>query len=365
MTDRRTFLKMAAAGGTWLALGPTPHPRHPAPLKILVLGGTGFIGPYQVRYALDRGHTVTLFNRGRTNPGLFPEVEKLVGDRAGDLSALEGRSWDAVIDNSATDPTWVERSARLLAESAGTYLFVSTRSVYYDTSRVPMTVDAPLFSRENTPVEPGARLPYGLSKALAEAEARKYFPGRALIVRPSLIVGPGDLTDRFTYWPVRIERGGEILAPGDGTDPVQIIDARDCSEWMIRLLEQRVTGTFNALGPRTPRSFAELLHGIKAVTTSEATFTWVDTDFLQEHDVQGYREMPVWMPARGGREGFGRFDISREVELGLTFRPLAVTARDTLDYYHAQPADRQERLRAGITAEREAEVLKLWHARRG
>jgi 2'-hydroxyisoflavone reductase len=365
VTDRRTFLRIAAAGGAFLTLGTVPHPRRPAALRILILGGTGFIGPYQVRYALDRGHTVTLFNRGRTNPQLFPDVEKLVGDRAGDLSALEGRTWDAVIDNSATDPTWVERSAALLADAVQTYVFVSTRSVYYDTSRVPMTVEAAVFSYENTKVEPGARLPYGLSKALAEQAARKRFPGRALVVRPSLIVGPGDLTDRFTYWPVRIERGGEILAPGDGTDPVQIIDARDLSEWMIRLVEDRVTGVYNALGPRTPRSFAELLHGIKAVTTADATFTWVDTDFLLAQEVRPYQEMPVWMPARDGREGFGRFDISREVALGLTFRPLAVTARDTLEYYHTQPGDRQERLRAGITAEREVEVLKLWRARHG
>jgi 2'-hydroxyisoflavone reductase len=192
MPDRRTFLKAAAASGTLLAFGTVPLRPRPAPLKILILGGTGFIGPYQVRYALDRGHTVTLFNRGRTNPGLFPEVEKLVGDRTGDLTALDGRTWDAVIDNSATDPAWVERSARLLADTVQTYLFVSTRSVYFDTSRVPMTVDAPVFTRENTPVEAGARLPYGLSKALAEREAHRYFPGRALVVRPSLIVGPGD-----------------------------------------------------------------------------------------------------------------------------------------------------------------------------
>jgi 2'-hydroxyisoflavone reductase len=334
-------------------------------LRLLVLGGTGFIGPYQVRYALDRGHTVTLFNRGRTNPQLFPGVEKLVGDRASDLSALEGRRWDAVIDNSATDPTWVARSAGLLRDTVGTYLFVSTRSVYYDTSRVPMTVDAPVFSYENTNVAAGQRLPYGLSKALAEEETRKAFGDRALIVRPSLIVGPGDLTDRFTYWPVRIERGGEVLAPGDGTDAVQIIDARDLSEWMIRLVEQRASGTYNGLGPQTPHSFAELLYGIKAVTIADARFTWVDTDFLLGQDVRPYREMPVWMPARDGREGFGRFDISREVALGLTFRALAETARDTLDYYHAQPADRQARLRAGITPEREAAVLRSWHARAG
>ena len=377
--SRRDFLRAAAAASGAVGLGlplrvasaalrSSPDASRSlgassAKLRILVLGGTGFIGPYQVQYALDRGHTVTLFNRGQTNPGLFPNVEKLIGDRNGKLDALVGRTWDVVIDNSATDPSWVEMSARLLQKSVKQYVFVSTRSVYYDTSRIPMTIDAPVFTRENTRVDSGKALPYGLAKAESEKTAQKYFPDRTLVVRPSLIVGPGDLTDRFTYWPVRIERGGEILAPGDGSDPVQIIDARDLSEWMIRLCEQGTTGTYNALGPRNGRSFAELLHGIKAVTTSDATFTWVDTDFLTQHDVRGYREMPVWMPARNGREGFARFDISRELALGLTFRPLAVTAHDTLVYYREQPADRQEKLRAGIAPEREAEVHAAWKAR--
>jgi len=369
-TDRREFLRVATAAGGAFALG-VARPdllagatrASGAPLRILILGGTGFIGPHQVRYALDRGHTVTLFNRGRTNPQLFPDVEKLVGDRDSDLSALEGRRWDVVIDNSASDPTRVERSATLLRDAVGLYLFVSTRSVYYDTSRVPMTVDAEVFSYENTKVEPGARLPYGLAKALSEQKVREIFADRALIVRPSLIVGPGDLTDRFTYWPVRIERGGEILAPGDGTDFVQIIDARDLSEWMIRLCEQRTTGVYNALGPQTPWSFAGFLDGIREAVPSDGAFTWVDTDFLLGHDVLPYREMPVWMPARDGHEGFGRFDITREVALGLTFRPLAVTARDTLAYYHAQPEERQRELRAGITPEREAAVLQRWRER--
>jgi len=359
---------MAAATGA-LTLAPRGLVSALAPrrsgLRILVLGGTGFIGPYQVQYALDRGHTVTIFNRGKTNPGLFPGVEKLIGDRNSDLSALEGRRWDVVIDNAQSNPDWVERSAKLLAGQVDLYVFVSTRSVYKDTSRVPMTVDAEVFTPENTPIKPGERLPYGLAKVMSERAAERYLPGRTLVVRPSLIVGPGDLTDRFTYWPVRLERGGEVLAPGDGTDFVQIIDVRDLCEWTVKLAERKVAGIYNALGPQQPYTFASFLDQIRTAVGSTATLTWVDTDFLLSHDVRGYREMPVWMPARDGREGFGRFDISREVALGLTFRPLAVTTRDTLEYYHAQPPERQEKLRAGISPEREAEVLAAWHAAKG
>jgi 2'-hydroxyisoflavone reductase len=375
-TSRRDFVRSAALGAGALSLGTLPsltpgnavglhlpkqQPR--AKLRILVLGGTSFIGPYQVQYALDRGHTITLFNRGRTNPQLFPSVEKLIGDRNGDLKSLEGRQWDVVIDNSATDPKWVELTASLLAKSVKKYVFTSTRSVYSDTGIVPMTSAAPVYTRENTTVREGQNLPYGLAKAESEKITRKYFPTGALIVRPSLIVGPGDLTDRFTYWPVRIERGGEVLAPGDGSDRVQVIDVRDLCEWMVRLCENDVAGTYNGLGPKNGYSFAEFLHGIKAVTASDAVLTWVDTDFLTQHDVRGYREMPVWQPSRGRTAGFGRFDISPELALGLTFRPLAVTAKDTLDYYHAQAPDRQATLRAGITAERERQVLDAWKAR--
>jgi 2'-hydroxyisoflavone reductase len=387
MTTRREFLRTTAIAGGAIGLGIStescahpaqipqservefttpPREKAPSPKRILILGGTGFIGPYQVQYALDRGHTVTLFNRGKTNPKLFPTVEKLIGDRNGDLKSLEGRRWDAVIDNSVqTDPHWVTLSASLLKDSVKQYVFVSTRSVYSDLSRVPMTWEAPVFTEETANWDRSKPMPYGLVKALGEKEAQKYFPGRTTIVRPGLIIGPGDLTDRFTYWPVRIERGGEVLAPGDGTDPVQIIDARDLSEWMIRLVEQDAPGVFNAVGPKNPRSFAEFLHGIKAATTSEATFTWVDTDFLIKRDVRPYREMPVWQPARGKNLGFARFDISPELALGITFRPLAVTTRDTLDYFHKQPLERQEVLKAGLAAQREIEVLAEWHRQQG
>ena len=377
-TDRRDFLRLTALAGGALATGLVPGSAalaqaaassratraRGAPLNILVLGGTSFIGPHMVRYALERGHRVTLFNRGRTNPGLFPEAQRLIGDRTGDVSALAGKKFDFVIDNSAIQPDWVERTGKVLQGNVGHYLFISTRSVYADVSRVPMTIDAPVHNRQTQPPTEGRPLPYGLAKAESEAMARKYYADRFTIVRPGLIIGPGDDTDRFTYWPVRIERGGEVLSPGDGSDPVQIIDARDLGEWVVRLGENRTLGIFNGVGPKVPRRFDEFLHGIKAVTTSDATFTWVPVEFLAAQRVRPYAEMPVWRPARDGWEGFARFDLTREIASGLTFRPLAVTAKDTLDYYHTRSREEQERLRAGITPEREAEVLRLWREAR-
>ena len=391
-TNRRDFLKTTVTAGGALAAGISPvaiagcsvegapgsgdgpeggatQGQAARQLRILILGGTSFIGPHQVEYALSRGHEITLFNRGRTNAHLFPEVEKLVGDREDDLSALEGRSWDVVVDNSATNaPPWVERSANLLKDTCERYVFVSTRSVYADTSRIPMNIDAPVWTYERAGVEPGAeRQPYGLGKALSEQIARDVFgEDRTLVFRPGLIIGPGDTTDRFTYWPVRIHRGGEVLAPGDGTDPVQIIDVRDFGEWLVQMAEAGESGTYNVVGPRTPRPMAELLYGIRAVTTAETTFTWVDTDFAINAGLRPYVQLPVWRPARDGFEGFARFDLTPEVEKGLTFRSLADTTAATLEYHFSRTPERQAELRAGMSAEREAEVLAMWHAyRRG
>ena len=374
-TDRRDFLRLTAAATGGLGLGVSPEslvaasfrkPESPArrAIRILILGGTGFIGPHQVRYALDRGHTVTLFNRGRTNTHLFPGVERLVGDRNGQLDALAGRSWDVVIDNSRSNPEWVRLAADFLKDSVGLYFYVSSRSAYSDTSIVPMTADAPTYTYESAGVSRDSEsLPYGLAKALSERTAQRIFVGRTNIVRPGLIIGPGDDTDRFTYWPVRINRGGEVLAPGDPTDPVQIIDVRDFTEWMIRMAEDGTAGVFNGVGPRTPRPMAELLYGIRGITTAETTFTWVNLEFLTQMGIRPYSHMPGWRPPTPGAEGFARFDLTPEVEAGLTFRPLAVTARETLDFHFSRSSERQADLRSGISAEREAEVLAAWHAR--
>jgi 2'-hydroxyisoflavone reductase len=379
MPSRRDFLLTSVAAG--LAVGTTsraragqllPPPlaqvRPPRRIKLLILGGTGFIGPWQVRYAVERGHEVTIFNRGRSAPGIFKGVEELTGDRAAhQLEALKGRRWDAVIDNSASRadaPDWVRDSATLLKDAADQYLFISTRSVFADLSQVPGTVNAPLLTLENTPNwKRGTPYPYGLSKALAEAEATTAFRARTTIIRPGLIVGPGDDTDRFTYWPVRIERGGEILAPGDpDADRVQVIDVRDLCEWAVRLCENQTYGTFMAVGPQHGRSMAEFLYGIAAVTTAPLTWTWVPQDFLEQHKIRPYAEMPVWRPPTPGFEGFARFDLTREVAAGLTFRTLADTTTATLAFHHGRPAAEQ-RLKAGATAEQEAAVLKAWHVR--
>ena len=381
MNTRRTFLASSAVGAGSILFGgramsrtqeepaaPALAQKPPGKLKLLILGGTGFIGPWQVKYALERGHDVTIFNRGRTAPGMFEGVEELIGDRAeGKLDALEGREWDAVIDNSASRsdaPDWVRDSAGLLKERAGQYLFVSTRSVYRDLSTVPATVDLPLLTKETTRGwEEGKRYPYGLAKALAEGEAKAAFGDRTTIVRPGLIVGPGDRTDRFTYWPVRIERGGEVLAPGDPhEDRVQVIDVRDLCEWIVRLCEQKTFGTYMGIGPENGRSIAEVLYGIAAVVNTPLSWTWVPAEFLAEHGLRPYRELPVWRPSAAGYEGFARFDLSREVAAGLTFRTLAETAQDTLEFHHARPLERQK-LRSGVRAEKEREVLAAWHGR--
>jgi len=369
-TSRREFLQYAAAGA---ALGLGVRARRDASrigqdsraLRLLVLGGTGFLGPQFVDYAISRGHTLTLFNRGRTNTHLFPDVEKLIGDRNGDLDSLRGRTWDAVVDNSASNPKWVRDSAQLLKDAVGTYLFTSTRSVYSDFSTVGMDETGPVFQVDRAVIAEGRQLPYGEAKALCEVEANAALPGRTLIVRPGLIVGPGDNTDRFTYWPARIDMGGDVLAPGDPDNPVMFIDVRDLAEWYVHLLEHGALGVLNALGPEAPLSYAALLYGIRAVTASPVSFSWVDTDFLLERQVRPYTDMPLWMPARGDRAGFNRFDLTRSLQMGIRYRPLAVTAKDTLDFHRSRPAERQRDLRAGLQPEREQELLAEWHRVQG
>jgi 2'-hydroxyisoflavone reductase len=361
--DRRTFVSLASASvaATWplRAHGTTAAPRSRA-LRVLILGGTGFIGPHEVRHARDRGHTLTLFNRGQSNPEMFPGIEQLRGDRNGDLRSLEGRTWDVVIDNSGFEPHQVRDSAALLKDNVQRYLFVSTQSVYTDRSIVNQDESGAVGMAD---VPESEWRGSGPLKALCEKELMKAMPGRAIVVRPAVIVGPGDESDRFTYWVDRIDRGGEVLAPGDPSDPTQCIDVRDLTEWIVRIIESGAPGTYNATGPAAPLGIAELLYGIRAVTTSRVSFTWANAEFLQEQGVRPFSNMPLWQPPVGRTAGFMRMDASRAQAQGLTYRPLAVTAKETLDWWKTLPADRRADLNAGITPEREAEVLRAWKAR--
>ncbi len=373
MQNRRQFLTTGLALGAAAACqrtslssaGESPAAK---PQRLLILGGTGFLGPHDVQRALARGHEVTVFNRGRSGAGMFgKDVEELVGDRGTDLSALRGRKWDVVIDESASRsdaPQWVEAAASLLADHVGQYVFVSTRSVYLDYARVPMTADAPVLTRENRPIAAGRPLSYGHAKAYAEKAAHAAMPGRVTVVRPGLIVGPGDDTDRFTWWPVRVRRGGEMLAPGNGSDHVQVIDVRDLAAFLVRLAEDRKFGVFNAVGPHLGQPFRAFLEGVREGVGGDATFTWVDADFLITNGARPYgRELPAFQLMRDQTVGFAQFDLTPELAAGLTLRPTAQTARDTLSWFESLPAQRQAALKTGFTPEREQALLAAWRAR--
>jgi 2'-hydroxyisoflavone reductase len=340
------------------------------PLRILILGGTGFTGPFQVKYALSRGHKVTVFNRGKTHPGELPKgVEQLTGDRNGQLEALKGKQWDVCIDNPTTLPAWVRDAAQILKGNVERYIFISTISVYADTSTGP-DENTPLAKYEGADpfketleaMKASGYKTYGPLKALSEQETEKWFPGKSLIIRPGLIVGPRDETDRFTYWPVRIDRGGEVLAPGNPGDPVQFIDARDLAEWTVRMAENRETGIYNATGPAKELGIGGMLDGIKTALNSNATLAWADAEFLKQQKVEAWSDMPVWA---GDELGMSRTNISRALAKGLTFRSLGDTARETLAWFKAQKPERQAKMRAGLTPEREAEVLVALHKQGG
>lgn len=372
MATRRDVLKFGtlAAAGTLLPTLASAQsalanvPRADKPLRILVLGGTGFTGPFQIAYALARGHHVTTFNRGLRPAIEWPgPVDQRTGDRnTGDLSALAEGEWDVCIDNPTSLPFWVRDAGQALKGRIGHYLFISTISVYADGSNAGISEDAALAeyrgadamaeTMESLRADMGNL--YGPLKALSEAEAHKQFGEKVTIVRPGYIVGPRDETDRFTYWPRRIAQGGEVLVPGDGRDPVQVIDGRDLGEWMIRLAENGTLGTFNACGPDYPLSMDAMVHGCHAVTGGPATFTHVPAAFLQQHEAS----LPIWVPREGTPfSGYGAVSNARAIEAGLTFRPLATTVADLLAWYRDLPAERQAEVRAGITREREAELL--------
>ena len=340
--------------------GPSPAPDpSPRPLNILILGGTGFIGPHQVRYAMYRGHQVSIFNRGRTAPDLFPGVETLIGDRDGQIDALRGRTWDAVIDNSGYVPRHVRDTAELLQDSVGRYLFTSTGSVYsFDQDEI--TEDGELLPIEDPESEDVDRY-YGPLKILCENAVTDTFRERGTVFRLHVVAGPGDTTDRFTYWPVRIDHGGEIIAPGSPDTPVQYIDVRDLAEFMILALERDIGGTFNTAGPALdPTSMDEFLYGVRAITSTQLGFTWVDEQFLIDREAR----FQLWYPPDNGPlRGISRVRSHKAVAAGLKFRPLAVTALDTLDWFNTQPEERRNQLQLNL--DRDRQILEEWKARQG
>ena len=328
-------------------------------MDLLILGGTVFLGRALVEAALQRGHRVTLFNRGQSNPGLFPDVEQIHGDRKFDLTPLDGRLWDAAIDPSGYVPRVVRMSAEKLAGAVGHYTFISSLSVYAGFSQLGIDESAPVGKLEDETVEEVNGETYGPLKALCEQEAERAMPGRALILRPGLIVGPHDPTDRFTYWPHRVARGGEVLAPGRPDKVVQFIDVRDLAEWTIRMVEANQTGIFNANGPDYMLTMEGTLETCKEVSVSDAIFTWVSDEFLLARKVEPWIGLPLWIPDTDpDSAGFYAFDCSKAMAAGLTFRPLADTVAATLAWEAPRPEDHA--WRAGIPREREAELLEEW-----
>jgi 2'-hydroxyisoflavone reductase len=325
-------------------------------LRLLVLGGTKFLGRAIVDAALARAHEVTLFNRGQTNPELFPDVEKLRGERDGDLSALEGRAWDAVIDPSGYVPRVVRASAEFLAGAAEHYTFVSSISVYDSYRQVNFDETAPLEELAD-PTTENVDEAYGGLKALCERVVEDVFPGAALVVRAGLIVGPHDPTGRFTYWPHRLARGGEVLAPQPPERQVQFVDVRDLADWIVRMAEVRTAGAFNAVGPVPTMTMGGLLEACRSVTGGESEIVWVDEAFLLEHEVGSWMELPLWLPeAEPDYARMMEADVSKATAVGLTFRPVADTIRATLDQAELTDA-------AGLAPEREAELLAAWRSR--
>jgi 2'-hydroxyisoflavone reductase len=336
-------------------------------VKLLVLGGTKFLGRAVVEEALARGHDVTLFNRGETNPELFPEAERLRGDRDGDLRALERRSWDAAVDPSGYVPRVVRASAELLREAVGHYVFVSSVSAYADPLAPGFDESAPL--KEPELESEDVREHYGALKVACEQVVEEVFPARSAVVRAGLIVGPHDPTDRFTYWPVRVARGGEVLAPGRRGRQWQFIDVRDLGQWILRLAASGTAGAFTATGPVPETTAAEVLETCRAVAGSDARFTWVDEEFLLEREVGEWMELPLWLAEGSEFAHMLDADVSRAVAAGLATRPVAETVRDTLEWAQARDgrgtgtAAMGNTGGVGLDAEREQELLAAWHAR--
>jgi 2'-hydroxyisoflavone reductase len=336
--------------------------------KLLILGGTRFLGRHLAMGAIARNQDVTLFNRGN-HPAPSSDVQMILGDRNADLAKLRGQHWDTVIDTCGFLPRQIREAGEVL--SVNRYVFVSTTNAYADISEPGVDESAPLaaLSDEDRKAandfalidSPDFGKLYGALKAACEVTAEEVFPNRVLRIRPGLIVGPNDYTDRFTYWVARAARGGEVLAPDRPDRFLQFIDVRDLAEWMLTMVEQSATGTYNALGPIATWTMSDLLDQSRTASGSDASFTWADEDFLLEEGVAPWSDMPLWLPDAPRLKGFMFVNSDKAVQAGLTYRSLAETVADTLAWYRADRPN--EKLLAGIDREREQELLRKWHQR--
>jgi 2'-hydroxyisoflavone reductase len=373
MKNRREFLKTAAIASGAVVTAKLPAVAAelvapPAPLRILILGGTGYIGPHLVKHAVSRGHHVTIFTRGRRDPELPDSIERLTGDRNGQLQALEGKTWDAVIDDSATNPEWVRQSTELLKGKAGRYLFTSSTGVFYPYLKRGLDETAPVLT---TLTDPGdASMKFGTDKAKCEAQVMSVFGDRGVVVRPSYIVGPGDTSNRFPYWPQRLAKGGEVLAPGKADDPVQMVDVRDLAEFMVKLVEDGKGGIYNVAGPRSQMFVRDFYKQAAAALNARVTFVYVDDyDFL---DSQKISDVVPFIMLRGNDYGHTSAKNAKAIAAGLTFRPLATTVRDTFTWWSTVvPEERRKNANLAtapghfaIVPEQEAAALAAWKSRK-
>ena len=325
-------------------------------MRILIIGGTRFVGRHLVMAAITRGHELTLFNRGKSDSEIFPLIETIYGDREFDLERLGQRRWDVVIDTCGYLPRIVGLSAQALKERVGQYVFISSVSAYADFNEVGIDENYPLGTLEDKSVEEITGETYGPLKVLCEQAVQDAFGDNALIIRPGLIVGPYDPTDRFTYWPLRVARGGKVLAPISPDEPLQFIHARDLADFILKLVEEKVNGVFNAVGPAEPCSIGELLETCKEVSGSDAAFVWVPQNFIDEHEIAPWTEFTVWVPD-SDEGGISRVSNERAKAAGLTFRSTAQIVKETLSWAQTRPKDYE--MRAGLDAEKEGKLLML------
>lgn len=330
-------------------------------MDILIIGGTRFVGRALTEIGLARGHNITLFHRGQSNPDIFPEVERILGDRDTDLANLGERQWDVVIDTCGYIPRHVRASAEYLKDKVKRYVFISTISVYAETTEVGLDENAELATLEDETTEEITGGTYGGLKVLCEQAAEEIMPGRVIQIRPGLIVGPHDTTNRFTYWPIRIRKGGDTLVPGDGSMPCQFVDVRDLAEFTIKCIEDDSVGIFSVTGPDNPLTLQQVIETAKSVTDSDANFIYVDEAWLQEKEVGPWMEMPLWIPDDSGK-AMMQVSIQRALNAGLTIRPLEETIRDTLAWYDDIKGDEKE-WPAGMKPEKEAELLAEYQAK--